>query len=90
MMFPSTKAGEGSGGHDHCCNNQKKLIKAIIKAMKADMLIQVMDKILRPLPSWAQSIVSTVFISVVPIFFIYALNVTIMASGGEETKNTMI
>jgi hypothetical protein len=39
---------EKKGG---CCNNnQKKLIKALIKASKLDLLLDVCDKALKPLP----------------------------------------
>ncbi len=43
----------------------------------------VFDKIndfMRPLSTMAQSLISTVFISVVPIFFIYALNIMFLSS----------
>eukprot|EP00352_Strombidinopsis_acuminata_P006748 CAMPEP_0176362428 /NCGR_PEP_ID=MMETSP0126-20121128/18423_1 /TAXON_ID=141414 ORGANISM="Strombidinopsis acuminatum, Strain SPMC142" /NCGR_SAMPLE_ID=MMETSP0126 /ASSEMBLY_ACC=CAM_ASM_000229 /LENGTH=154 /DNA_ID=CAMNT_0017718345 /DNA_START=218 /DNA_END=682 /DNA_ORIENTATION=- len=43
-----------------------------------------MDDFMRPLPFLAQSLLSTAFISVVPIFFIYALNMLFMRS--EETR----
>jgi len=39
------KAGGG------CCGNKhKKLMKAIIKASQADKMIDVLDKVMRPLP----------------------------------------
>jgi len=39
---------EGGG----CCggNSHKKLMKAIIKASNADKMIDVLDKVMRPLP----------------------------------------
>jgi hypothetical protein len=33
-----------------------------------------LDKVMRPLPFLAQGLLSTLFISVVPIFFIYLMN----------------
>ena len=66
-----------------CCNpaGTKKLIKATMKALRADMIVAVLDKMLKPLPSWAQAVASTISISVVPIFFIYAINATFTGSG---------
>lgn len=83
MLFKSSKGGE-EAGHDHCCNNQKRLIKAIIKSLQVDKLIQILDKVLKPLPSWVQSTLSTVFISVVPILFIYSLNLTLTGAGTKD------
>jgi len=60
-----------------------------MKALKADLIVDFLDKVLKPLPSWAQSIVSTIFISVVPIFFIYSINAT-FTSSGQGSKDTVI
>lgn len=38
------------------------------------------NKIITPLPKLAQAWISTLFISIVPIFFIYALNIMFLAS----------
>ena len=43
---------------------------------------------LKPLSKLAQAVASTVFISVVPIFFIYALNTAFLSN--KETKDTIV
>lgn len=74
---------EKKGG---CCNNnQKKLIKALIKATKLDLFIGVLDSVLKPLPKHMQSIASTIFISVIPIFFIYGINLAF--AGNQDAKD---
>lgn len=61
-----------------CCNIHKKFIQALIKVSKADVALNLIDKMIRPLPNWAQSVFSTLFISIVPIFLIYLVNITFL------------
>jgi zinc transporter 7 len=43
-------------------------------------LFDLINDLMRPLPAMAQSLISTLFISIVPIFFIYGLNILFLAS----------
>ena len=58
----------------------------MIKVTKADQIFDVVDGYMRPLPFVAQSIISTIFISVVPIFLIYAMNMCVMRD--ERTRES--
>ena len=50
----------------------------------ADTVFHMVDEKMRPLPFLAQSVISTLFISIVPIFIIYAMNLMVMTS--ERTR----
>lgn len=54
------------------------------------MLKQILEKVLTPLPLSAQSVASAIFISVVPIFFVYAINTAISGVGGHGAKDMLI
>jgi solute carrier family 39 (zinc transporter), member 7 len=49
-----------------------------------------MDSFMRPLPFLAQSLISTVFISVVPIFFIYLLNLSVSAANRDSFTHILL
>jgi hypothetical protein len=44
---------------------------------------------MKPLPTQAQSVISTIFISVVPIFMIYALNLAFMSNKESRERITL-
>jgi len=75
--------------HDHendlCCFH-KVIIRWLIKVTHADEAFDMVDAFMRPLPFLAQSLISTTFISVVPIFIIYFMNVFFM--GDEKTRES--
>mmetsp|Transcript_15435 Transcript_15435/g.15027 ORF Transcript_15435/g.15027 Transcript_15435/m.15027 type:complete len:166 (+) Transcript_15435:512-1009(+) len=56
------------------------MVQQVLQKTHAYKLFDVINDIMKPLPSMAQSIISTIFISVVPIFFIYALNIIFLSS----------
>ena len=60
------------------------MVLKLIRMTRADMAFTLLDKGLRPLPFLAQALLSTLFISVVPIFLIYAMNCLCLNS--TETK----
>lgn len=69
-----------------CCahgkhgNPHKKLVQVLIRYSRAELVIAVMDEVLRPLPNVLQAVLSTLFISVVPIFLIYGMNKAFMSN----------
>ena len=73
-------------GDDDCCNFHKQIVRWIIKVSQADLIFGVVDDLMRPLPFLAQSLLSTAFISIVPIFFIYLLNKCCMRN--EKTRES--
>ncbi len=77
-------------GHDHCCNIHKKLVRWVIAATHADQVFDYVDGFMRPLPFLAQSLISTTFISVVPIFLIYAMNVFMLGDGKKRESFTYV
>lgn len=66
------------------CNIHIKIITALIRGLHGDFLIRLLDNTLRPLPQWMQAILSTLFISVVPIIFIYVINIGFQRSQGSK------
>ena len=64
-----------------------QIIMWICKRTKAHIFIKLFDDVIKPLPKMAQALLSTVFISVVPIFLIYLMNLVFMRS--EETRQNM-
>jgi len=56
----------------------------LIKLTHADLAFNFLDQYMRPLPFLAQSLISTCFISIVPIFLIYFLNKIFMAGGAAS------
>lgn len=51
-------------------------------------MIDVVDSLMRPLPFMVQSFLSTLFVQVVPIFLIYAMNVYLVRS--EESRKSFM
>ena len=45
-----------------------------MKITKAEKGMEIFNDLIKPLPDTAQALASTLFISIVPIFFIYSLN----------------
>jgi len=64
-----------------------KIVMWICKRTKAHLFIKVFDDVIKPLPQMAQALLSTVFISVVPIGLIYVLNSMFMNT--KEMRETM-
>ena len=56
-----------------CCFHEK-LVKAVLEYTGAKNIIDVLDVYMRPLPFLAQSLISTLFISIVPIVLIFLMN----------------
>ena len=52
------------------------------------MFIEFFDSIMKPLPRLLQALSSTLFISIVPIFLIYAMNITIFNKKEYRDKFT--
>ena len=87
--------------HDHSHNKDRdirednfhiRLVATFLNLIQANSIISVFDKIIRPLPSGLQAVVSTVFISVVPIFLIYSINKLFFSSkkARERVNDYMI
>jgi solute carrier family 39 (zinc transporter), member 7 len=59
----------------------------VCKVTKAHLLVNKFDQLMKPLPQTAQAICSTIIISVVPIFLIYAMNSCFMRT--KEQREVM-
>ena len=55
-------------------------MQKLLKLTHAEKAFDIFNDLIKPLPKLAQAMVSTLFISVVPIFFIYALNIMFLAT----------
>ena len=62
----------------HSGNPHKKFVSLLMKKTRCDLVTDLFDQALRPLPHMAQAVASTLFISVVPIFAIYMMNIAFM------------
>jgi hypothetical protein len=51
-----------------------------MKVTKVEKAMEIFNDLIKPLPDTAQALISTLFISVVPIFFIYALNIMFLSN----------
>ena len=58
------------------------MVENLIRMLKADLFIEFFDSLMKPLPQMAQAIVSTLFISIIPIFLIFWMNKAVM--GGKD------
>lgn len=64
------------------------MVQTILRVTKAESAMNIFNDLIKPLPDTAQALVSTLFISVVPIFFIYLLNVIFLAK--PSLRDSMI
>lgn len=71
-------------------NIHKRMVNSIIKLTHADCLLAEIDTFMRPLPFLAQSLISTSFISVVPIFFIYLMNMSVTAQNRDSFTHVLL
>jgi hypothetical protein len=71
-------------------NVHKRMVNSIIKFTHADCLLDKIDTFMRPLPFLAQSLISTTFISVVPIFFIYLMNMSVTAQNRDSFTHVLL
>jgi zinc transporter 7 len=55
------------------------MVQTILRVTKAESAMNIFNDMIKPLPDTAQALASTLFISVVPIFFIYLLNFIVLA-----------
>jgi solute carrier family 39 (zinc transporter), member 7 len=69
-------------------NPHKVWIQKIMQMTKLEELMNKMDTLIRPLPDTVQALISTLFISVVPIFFIYLLNLLFLSK--PSLRDTLI
>jgi ZIP Zinc transporter len=73
--------------HSHQDENiHVKLVQKVLKITKAEQAMEIFNQAIKPLPDWGQALASTLFISVVPIFFIYALNVMFLSRPSLRDK----
>ena len=56
------------------------MVKELIRLSQAEKVFEVCNELIKPLPQMAQALLSTLFISVVPIFFIYMMNILFLSS----------
>ena len=56
------------------------MVRELIRLSKAELLFEVCNEFIQPLPHLVQALISTLFISIVPIFFIYFLNILFLSS----------
>jgi zinc transporter 7 len=56
------------------------MVYYLIRISKVELVFDVANDFIRPLPQIVQALVSTLFISIVPIFFIYFLNILFLSS----------
>jgi hypothetical protein len=55
---------------------------------KAESAMNMLNDVIKPLPDTAQALASTLFISIVPIFFIYLLNLVFLSK--PSLRDTLI
>jgi len=55
---------------------------------KAESAMNLLNDAIKPLPDTAQALASTLFISIVPIFFIYLLNLVFLSK--PSLRDTLI
>jgi hypothetical protein len=91
--------GHSHGGHGHSHEDShshteksieeesihKRWVLYLIKLTHADVAFNFLDGHMRPLPFLAQSVISTCFISVVPIFLIYFMNKIFLSGAGATS-----
>ena len=60
-------------------NIHVNLVMTILRVTRAEVLMEVFNDLIKPLPHTAQALCSTLFISIVPIFIIYLLNLVFLS-----------
>jgi len=65
-------------------------VRWLVKVTYADYAFNSVDAYMRPLPFLTQSLISTTFISIVPIFLIYFMNVFFMSNQKSRESFTYI
>jgi hypothetical protein len=65
-----------------------KLVLYLCKLTNFHVFIELFDQFMKPLPKMVQALSSTLFISVVPIFLIFAMNKIFMRSKEQRDKMT--
>ena len=68
-------------------NFHKRWVQQVLLATNAYALFDRVYFIMKNLPNYLQSVVSTVFISVVPIFLIYIMNLVIRQNRKEKSAS---
>lgn len=61
----------------HLLDSKDPNVKFVIwffRITKAHLFVQAFDRVLKPLPKMMQALSATLFITVVPVFFVYAIN----------------
>jgi len=66
------------------------MVSSLISLSGGDRLIEDVDHWMRPLPFVVQSIISTLFISIIPIFLIYGMNLCLVKGEAERKSFTNI
>jgi len=69
-------------------NPHKIFVQRIMTFTKAESLMNVLNNAIKPLPDTVQALASTLFISIVPIFFIYLLNLIFLSN--PSLRDTLI
>jgi zinc transporter ZupT len=67
-------------------NFHVRLVQSALRITKAEKAMELFNRLIQPLPDWAQALSSTIFISVVPIFVIYALNAAFLSQPSLRDK----
>jgi len=78
--FGFGKKKQGESLFDEHSSYHSKLLSDIMRWTRFDEFLNFVNTVMKPLPTMAQSIVSTLFISIVPIFLIYCLNILFLSS----------
>lgn len=63
----------------HKDNFHVNMVQTVLRVTKAEKVMHVFNDLIKPLPDWSQALFSTLFISIVPIFIIYLLNVLFLS-----------
>lgn len=85
-MFKNQKAAEQHHRHIPEPNFHVRLVQSALRITKAEKGMELFNRLIQPLPDWAQALSSTLFISVVPIFVIYALNAAFLSRPAFRDK----
>jgi hypothetical protein len=66
-----------------------RVIIYLCRLTKLHKFVTAFDKVLKPLPQLGQALASTLFISIVPIFFIYGANNMLMSNKAQMENVTL-
>jgi hypothetical protein len=64
------------------------MVNYVLRVTKAEVLFEIFNDLIQPLPKMGQALASTLMISIVPIFFIYGLNMACLSN--KRTRDSVL